>query len=1212
MYLKSLELFGFKTFADRTSLEFGPGVTGIVGPNGSGKSNIADALLFVLGEQANKPIRVNQLTDVIFNGNEQRKAVGLAEVTLVLDNSDRILSLPYQEVAITRRTHRSAESDYFINRTRCRLRDIQELFLDTGLGRGAYSQIGQNEVDRILSLRPEDRRALFEEAAGTAKYRGRRTEALRKLEQTQSHLTRIHDIHAEVAAQLEPLATQAAQAREYRTLVEQHRGLAVSVLVAEASQARQMIGRCEHEVFVVRSDLDRLTVEAEQLESRAQELRVQEEAVERDLEASRRRSGLAQASASKAEAEIAVARERLHSCRSQRSVIERDADGLGERTRALGERIAAHKEAVTREAERKAELEAGEPELAQELERVQAEFDALASSLAALSTQKQDAAAKRATLETELASLRGQRRETDDRLRENDQFIQRLAAQEKQEGEREIAAQQELEELAQAEQELSEALDAARQRDAELQALLSEQMAQLSTASAAVGSAEARVASLEELEKAGGHLPRGVRAVLAARQDGRLSGIVGTVSDVIGTPPEYQRAISAALGEWSKALVMESSERAWAAVRWLQAERGGYAVLLPLRGLTASAPPSVPEAALTVEGATGRAVDLVSFHPRRRALVERLLGGTLVVADLDAAQRARGAMTEAGTIVTLLGERWDADGVVGGGSEPAAADDPLSLASALGRASDDVDAATGARAELEEAVAATRTLLDEARAAAQDVEARYRHCVAGIQKSGTRVAVTAERLEGIRAQRELREGERNRLAVALGELDRRIAARAEKLEEIAVAPPTAVGDEARLPELASECDRLRGRLADLRLDLRALTAGIREAERELEHLPQELAVCQERLVATADELSKLDDAERQATELVATSASELSGAKERVQEALDEIRTFSDRRHELAKSIEDAGRLSRDARGRMPQLQESLSAHEIRRARAEEARQSIETRLSEEFEMTAAQAEAAAKDIADLSEARATLKSLRVRLAQMGAVNTGAEAEWERLAERERFLAEQKADLERARDNLREIIAEIDNATKVQFLEAFNAISEEFQRVFRYFFDGGQTQLVLTDPDNLLETGIDIVVRPPGRARQTLASLSGGERALTAISLLFAMLRVRPSPFCMLDEIDAALDEPNTVRLARLLRDWTDQTQFIVVTHAPGTMQGCDRLYGVTMQDMGVSCCLSISLEDAEDVIEGRPAKSAKEVLFARRAQPEETATSGQ
>lgn len=1213
LYLKSLELFGFKTFADRTALEFGPGITGIVGPNGSGKSNLADALLFVLGEQSGKSIRASQLTDVIFNGNDQRKALGLAEVTLVLDNSDRVVSLPYQEVAITRRTHRSGESDYFINRTRCRLRDIQELFLDTGLGRGAYSQIGQNEVDRVLSLRPEDRRALFEEAAGTAKYRGRRTEALRKLEQTQSHLTRIHDIHAEVAAQLEPLAKQAQQAREYRVLMEQHRALAVSVLVAEAAHARQTIGRCEHEAFVIRSDLERLAVEGEQLESRARDLRQQEEAVESDLEASRRGNGLAQAAVSKAEAEIAVANERLHSCRSQGSVLAREADVLKERTREIGERIAAHEQALRQDTERKGELEAGEPGLAAELERVHTQFDALASSLAETGTLRQDAAARRATLETELASLRGQRRETDDRLRENDQSIQRLAEQEKQEGEREVAAQQELETLGQAEQDLLEEMDAARQRDAELQARLSEHMARLSSASATVGSAEARLASLEEIEKAGGHLPRGIRAVLGARQNRRLSGVVGTVADVIGTPPEYQRAISAALGEWSKALVVESSEGAWAAVRWLQAERGGYAVLLPLDALREPKPVGIPGEALAIEGATGRAADLVSFHRRRRALVERLLGGTLVVADLEAAQRARAAMAGTGRIVTLLGDRWDADGVVAGGSEPAAADDPLSLSSALKRAAEDRDAATAARTELDEAVAGTGALLKEARTAAQETEGRYRECVAEIQKLGTRVAVIAERLEGIRSQRERREGERNELAVALAELDRRIAARARKLEELGSPDVTApVADESRLSELASEADRLRGRLADLRLDLRTVTARVHEAERELGRLPQELAADRERLVAIADEIGKLDESARQAGELVRKSEVELADAKEGGRAALEETRVLSERRHELAKSIEDATRLSRDARGRMPQLQESLSAHEIRRARAEEARQSIEARLADEFELTPAEAEALAKEMADLSEARVTLKTLRARLAQMGAVNTGAEAEWERLAERERFLAEQRADLERARDNLREIIAEIDNATKVQFLEAFNAISEEFQRVFRYFFDGGQTQLVLTDPDNLLETGVDIVVKPPGRARQALASLSGGERALTATSLLFAMLRVRPSPFCMLDEIDAALDEANTVRLSRLLREWTDQTQFIVVTHAPGTMQGCDRLYGITMQDQGISCCLSISLEDAEDVIEGRPAKSAKEVLFARRPQPQEAAASGE
>jgi chromosome segregation protein len=351
----------------------------------------------------------------------------------------------------------------------------------------------------------------------------------------------------------------------------------------------------------------------------------------------------------------------------------------------------------------------------------------------------------------------------------------------------------------------------------------------------------------------------------------------------------------------------------------------------------------------------------------------------------------------------------------------------------------------------------------------------------------------------------------------------------------------------------------------------------------------------------AQELKSLGEVEEQANEEIEKARTELEQAKERGQEVMEEVRELSEQRHLAHKNLEEAERLAKDARSRMPQLREALSVHEVKRARAEETRQSAEERLSEEFDLTVEAAEAEAGKVEDLPAARSELKSLRGKLSQLSDVNLGAEAEWERLAERDRFLGEQKADLERARDNLREIIAEIDNATKVQFLEAFNAISQEFQRVFRYFFDGGSTQLVLTDPDNLLETGVDIVVKAPGRAKQPLAAMSGGERALTATSLLFAMLRVRPSPFCVLDEIDAALDEANTERLAALLRDWTDQTQFIVITHAPGTMQGCDRLYGVTMQERGVSCCLSIELEDAEDVLEGRPARSARDALFQSR-----------
>lgn len=1204
MYLKSLELFGFKTFADRTTLEFGPGITGVVGPNGSGKSNIADALLFVLGEQSTKSIRTNQLTDVIFNGNEGRKALGIAEVTLVLDNSDESLALPYSEVAVTRRTHRSGESDYFINRTRCRLRDIQELFLDTGLGKSAYALIGQNEVDRILSLRAEDRRTLFEEAAGTAKYRGRRNETLRKLDQTQDHLTRIHDIQAEVQSQLEPLRKQAEQAKEYRRVVERHREVAVSVLVSEIAQARATIGKSEHEAFVVRTDLERLEVETAELESRSAEIRGQQEDLESRIEAAQRRNGMVQAAISRAESQTAVSSERIRSCQGRRELLQRECAGIEERLAEIREQVEA---AGRRRGELSQRLEIVGPrelELQESLKALQAEFDRLTSNLAAADEERRTEAARKATLETELVNLKGQRRDAEERLREAEEAIERLSLQERQQEERCAEADGELDHLASKEQELGDAVERAREAQTDLQGKIEDVQEKRSRAQAQMGSADARLKSLEEIEKSGGHLPRGIKTLLAARGDGELGGVVGTVSEVIGVPPELERAIAAALGEWSRALVVETTQGAWAAVQLLREKRGGYAMMLPLDFAAAHPTALAPPETVSRASILGRASDLVSYHPRRKALVERLLGRVIVVRDRTSASAALGALAGRGTVVSIDGDRWDADGAIGGGSEPTAVESPISLATAITRAESDRDEAESQIARLDSELESLRRALDRAKNEGNQAEGEFRQCVADIQSVSTSAAVGQERLQGLQRQRQEQEGRRNALHVMIDELDRRAADRAEKLDAFAGAETIEepVTNEDAISSLAARTEEVRNELSDVRMERQQLQSDLDASATELERLPVEQERGRARVGEIRKELKGLDESEAGAEAETTKARAELDEAKQRGQEVMEELRRLAEERHAAVTSLAEAERLAKDARSRMPQLREALSAHEIRRARAEETRATAEGRLAEEFDLTVEAAEAVATKIEKFDEARAELRALRSRLAQISDVNLSAEAEWERLAERDRFLGEQKADLERARDNLREIIAEIDNATKVQFLEAFNAIAQEFQRVFRYFFDGGSTQLVLTDPDNLLETGVDIVVKTPGRARQPLAAMSGGERALTATSLLFAMLRVRPSPFCVLDEIDAALDEANTERLARLLGEWTDQTQFIVITHAPGTMQGCDRLYGVTMQERGVSCCLSIELEDAEAVLDGRPARSAREVLYQPRS----------
>lgn len=1216
MYLRSIELFGFKTFADRTVLEFGPGITGIVGPNGAGKSNIADAVLFVLGEQSHRTIRTSQLTDVIFHGSETRRPMGLAEVTLVLDNSDRTMAIPYTEVAITRRTHRSGESDYFINKTRCRLRDVLDLFVDTGLGRQAYSVIGQNEVDRILRYRAEERRALFDEAAGTARYRGRRNEALRKLEVTQANLTRINDIYAEVRGQLEPLADQARKAREYREVMARLRELSLGVLAAGARSASAAIGRAEHEASVLRADLARFETEASQLDERRDEWRERLLVIDAQLEDARHRAGLVQAQISTCETTISVATERMNSIAERAALVEREIEQLAERRVAASARLTQLAELGATDTRSGVELREREEQLAAELDVATAEFDDAAGTVEASREAFRRRTEEKAARESALASLRARRRELDARIRAADAAIAQLAGQERTEQDRVSRFEAELERLEREESERLDALETTRAQAEAARQALQAACDERARAQAALESAEARLLSLDEVEEAAGHLSRGVRAVLAARERGVLGGVVGTVADVLGVPPELERAVSAALGEWSRALVAETAEAAWAVVRYLQSERGGYAVVIPLDVLAHSEDAAELGRGLEVDGVLGRACDLVSFHTRRRRLVERLLGRTLVAADLQAARRAAAVMQGRGCVVTLAGERWDSDGTIGGGSEPLAVEDPIALTAARERLRALRDESRAALEAANAAVDRAQADLDEARGREAEAELEYREFVAEVQRVGTEAAVAAERARGASASRERHEQERNEAVIALAEADRRIAAGTEELAQLThSATDGGEADEQAIAVAARRRDAVRAALSEVRVALSQIEERTRSRNAEIAGLQADMERVTIREADAHEELARLQCQVERQDEAARAARAELEANRERGEKVAAEVEALLQHRRSALEHAEEAERLARDARAQLPVLQARLAEQEVRRARAEEHAAGLSLRLAEELGVTLEEAEREAGHIEDLAAAQAEIRSLRGRIAQMGEVNTGAEGEHSRLAEREQFLAAQKADLEKARENLQEIIAEIDNATKVQFLEAFNAVAEQFQKVFRHFFRGGEARLVLTDPDNLLESGVEIVVKPPGRARHSLMALSGGERAITAISLLFAMLRVRPAPFAVLDEIDAALDESNTERLAQLLRAWTDQTQFIMVTHAQGTMQGCDRLYGVAMQEKGVSCCLSVSLEEAAEAAEGSTPRRARDVFYPSDtgdgAPPEESLLAG-
>jgi chromosome segregation protein len=1192
LYLKSLRLTGFKTFADSTVLDMPPGIIGIVGPNGSGKSNIADAIQWALGEQSVRNLRGAVLTDVIFAGSDERRATNMAEVILTLDNADGALNLAFDEIAIERRAFRNNESEYLINRTRCRLRDIQELFLDTGVSRGSYSIIGQNDVDRVLSARPEDRRALFEEAAGTARYRSRRNDVLHKLAATQGNLDRVTDIIAELSEQLEPMAAQAEAAREYRGIADRLRELTLGLLGLEHGRRRGEMGKLEHELAVARADIEKLSAEATALEADETALRHALNGLEEAIDTLRQENDEVAAALASATADRRVGEERRRSLAGDLERLDGDREALVERLAALPHELAAAEAATAANRERIAEVEARRAEADARRAVATSRFEEAAAASEARARETARIAARRADLQAglrnaalareerfgRLEDLSGELCEVDRRVADLETRVAELAEAE----ERGRAA------LAEARDGVTAATAALAGADEALEARRTEEAQGRREAD----SLAARLATLRELHAQLHGIAQGAQTLLHAGRDGLVAGIVGTVADAVTVPRDLEAAVAAALGERVHYVVTSTHDDALAALAHLVAAAGGRATLLPAAGLSVPEAPAPP----TGTGVRGVAADLCTCGERYGEAVRHLLGRVVIVDDRAAAERVLREGGGAFAAATLAGECFLPSGEMAGGAEGSRAEDPLARANEIAELDArmaDLSAQGEARAAARQAAEAARRQADEALRAARGVVDEARAALEAL--SGERAAVGA-RVEAVRRDRGRLLAERESLMGWCTENDARIAGLREELAELPDAGAEGddgdpAGGEDELGELARRRDAAAAEVGSLDVELADLRQQLRTHAAECQRIAEERARAERRVGLLDTELARVREG-LGTTESAFADLDERIGAATAKQEQLaSTLEERSRERTALRERIAEAADLAKRARRAVPDLQARQQEIEVRRARNETALAGIEERLAEEYEADLAEALARAEGITSERGANDEARALRNRVRELGDVNLGAVAEYDRLAQRHDFLIAQRADLEEAQSNLKDIIAEIDQATREQFVETFEAVAVAFRGIFSRLFSaqengGGHAEISLTDPNNILETGIEINVRVPGKRVESLVSLSGGERALTAISLLFAMLKVKPPPFCVLDEIDAALDESNTTRFADLLRELSSHSQFIVITHARGTMEACDVLFGVTMQQRGVSRCISVTLSEAETMAE--------------------------
>lgn len=1190
MLLRRIELVGFKSFADRVVLEVGPGITAIVGPNGTGKSNLADAVRWALGEANPRQLRGLRMEDMIFGGSESRRPLSMAEVSLTFDNSDGVLPVDFTEVTVTRRVYRDGTGECFINRTPCRLKDLQELFYDTGIARDGYSIVGQGRVDEILSARPEERRLLLEEAAGIVRARQRRREALARLEASTRDSERLGDVLAELELQMQPLEEETRRAREWEAYRQRRDGALLVLTWRERTEVAARLARARAAVADLESSLRAQQDKSVRLEQSYAALREQER--ERQAERQRLQEELVALSGlvSRAGQEASRWEERVRSLEAETGRLHQESAGVTARLAAARGRVEESARALEAWLQTWGEesrvLEGLSARLREEQEatrRLAARLEAKKEELIDLLGRVAAARNRQAALESEGRQIRealersGHRqRELAESLRRTDEDLLVLADQE----ERARSRRTELEGA-------RERLRAERER---ARAARAEQEAAFRRAEASFHQVTSRLAALRELEDSFTGFARGPRALLEARRrdPSAFPGLIGPVAAILDVPEPYETAVEVALGAAAQDMVVRTVDDARAAIAFLKETQAGWATFLPLDSLRPPVLTPAERAALRREGILGVASDLVTFLPEHAPAVEYLLGRTVVARDLGAALAYARAVGFRVRVVTLEGDVVFPGGSLAGGWRKGA------RTGVLGRGREIARLEEKAR-ELAGAMEACRRSAEEAARQEEALTGQLRDAEEELRRLEVYLAGLAKEVQGKTA-------ERQRLARDLADLETEMSVRRDRLAELQ-------------EEMEAQGERLReleAARADLEAEISSLTARLDQAREGQRSLEEQVVALRVRLAGQEEQRARLEESLARAREEVAAlerAAEELARALEDRARELEQARSESQRwqeelarstaRHEeararleewageadrVARRLASADRARRQLERRLGEIQEALHAARMEEMRLRLRLEEVDRELAQRFgcspEEAAARVEASPDGSLDTAALEEMVRDLEARMQELEPVNLAAAAEYARLKERHGFLSEQRRDLEEARARLGQIIKEIEREMAERFTATLEQVRERFSRTFTQMFGGGKADLILVGSDPL-EAGIEVVAQPPGKKLQHLSLLSGGERTLCAIALLFALLQTRPSRFCLFDEVDATLDEANVDRFARFLRELAPAGQFLVVTHQKGTMEVADVLYGTTMEESGVSRVVSLRLAEA-------------------------------
>ena len=1184
MYLKALEIQGFKSFPDKTVLSFGEDITAIVGPNGSGKSNISDAIRWVMGEQSTRALRGGKMEDVIFGGTAKRKQLGFAEVSLVLDNTEHIFpNIDQSEVMVTRRYYRSGESEYYINRRSVRLKDVNELFMDTGLGREGYSIIGQGKIDEILSIRSEDRREVFEEAAGISRFRHRKEEAERKLEKTEENLTRINDKIGELELQVEPLRVSAEKAKKYLILRDELRGLEISLWLEQLEKVRTGAIKLQSDYENAARQREETRAEVDRLYARAEAIAEQMREKERSAEEIRFEMQKRQADANECESAVAVLKTNIQNNLENTDRLLRELEAQEGRAGSIEGQIQARRDRLAQIAAETAEVEGLLADKQAEADEVGKSAGTLAGEMEALRQKEQVETASAAEARALLSALAAAAQEIMDR---DLALRQELSAGE----ERLRTAREEA-------REANEELEKAREDRDSLKNIISGYALRLSGRQQKLRSAEdrhsalrvetdtlrSRIHMLQEMEKMYEGYSKAVKMIMGEAQRGQLKGILGPVAGLLRVESQYTVAIETALGSAMQNIVVEREEDGKSAIQYLKRRDGGRCTFLPLDAVQ---PSEFREKGVVDEpGFIGLGDELIRCDQKYRVIFSSLLGRTVIAEDMDSAIAMARRHGHRLKIVTLDGQVLNPGGSMTGGSASRTAGilsrqgelerlraQEGELTAKLAAAGKELEEAkrevTGAQYEMDAAQAQQRTHEDDI----LKLEERVSHLRQAVTDEERRRDVWKEELAQLSQRAERTEAD---------------TANARKRIEALEGSASALRSEAEAKEKGRNEARARGEaigaeiaaLGARKAGLEAETLASKQSLRELEDLRRDMAGDR---TDRENRIAQLKEQNRDLEAQIAEKEGALQAIRTENAARNDKISRLNQERLELEGERTRADKASRDKNSELLNMEREVSVLEQKKAAAEMEEQQLLDKLWETYELTHEAARQQKVELESVPKAQRRVAELKRSISGLGNINLDAIDEFQRVNERYTYFTGQRDDVDKAKSELLKIISDVTGEMERIFAEEFGKINEAFQQTFVELFGGGKATLELDDPGDILNCGIEIKVQPPGKSLKIITLLSGGEKAFVAIALYFAILKIRPTPFVVMDEIEAALDDANVTRFARYMRNMSDHTQFIVITHRRGTMEEADTLYGVTMQEQGVTRLLTINLNDVE------------------------------